>query len=308
MSAMRLRPMELRDRAEVTELICVSTNVWYQSRGRQRAFPFGPESTAVFFDVYESLDPGCGVVAENPHNGRLMGSCFYHPREHHVSLGIMNVHPNYFGRGVARALLQTILDYADKGGYPAVRLVQSAMNLDSFSLYTRAGFVPRCAYQDMLLRVPEEGLAQAADAGCIRAATLDDIPAMAELEREVSGIGRQKDYRYFIENREGIWGSLVYQGSQGIEGFMFSSKHPASNMVGPGVMRSEPQAASLIRAALDRYRGGAAVFLVPVECQTLVEQMYALGARNCELHFCQVRGQFQPFHGISMPVFLPESA
>ena len=72
---------------------------------------------------------------------------------------------------------------------------------------------------------------------------------MAELEREVSGICRQKDYRYFIENREGIWGSLVYQGPQGIEGFMFSSKHPASNMVGP-VMRTEQQAASLLLAAL----------------------------------------------------------
>ena len=85
-----------------TELICVSTNTWYQLRGRQRVFPCGPESTAIFFDVYESRDAGCGVVAENPGNGRLMGSCFYHPREHHVSLGIMNVHPNYFGRGVAR--------------------------------------------------------------------------------------------------------------------------------------------------------------------------------------------------------------
>ena len=125
MCKMRLRPMELRDRAEVTELICVSTNTWYQLRGRQRIFPCGPESTAIFFDVYESLDAGCGVVAENPGNGRLMGSCFYHPREHHVSLGIMNVHPNYFGRGVARELLQYILDYADRGSYPAVRLVQT---------------------------------------------------------------------------------------------------------------------------------------------------------------------------------------
>jgi hypothetical protein len=79
-------------------------------------------------------------------------------------------------------------------------------------------------------------------------------------------------------------------------------------MVGPGVMRTERQAASLLLSGLDRFRGGAAVFLVPVECRPLVEQMYALGARNCELHFCQVRGQFQPFRGISMPIFLPESA
>jgi hypothetical protein len=35
--------------------------------------------------------------------------------------------------------------------------------------------------------------------------------------------------------------------------------------------------------------------------------MYDWGARNCELHLCQVRGEFQPFRGISMPSFLPET-
>jgi hypothetical protein len=35
--------------------------------------------------------------------------------------------------------------------------------------------------------------------------------------------------------------------------------------------------------------------------------MYDWGARNCELHFCQVRGEFQAFRGISMPSFLPET-
>ena len=117
MADMHLRPMQLEDRTEVAELICVSTNYWYQMRARPPIFTAGPASTGIFFDVYEALDPGCGVVAENPENGRLMGSCFYHPREKHVSLGIMNVHPNYFGQGVARALLEYIIDFADGLGF-----------------------------------------------------------------------------------------------------------------------------------------------------------------------------------------------
>jgi len=305
-----LRAAAAPDRSEVAELICVSTNYWYQRRGAPRTFQSGPESTDVFWQVYEALDPGCCVVAENPQTGRLMGSCFYHPREHHVSLGIMNVHPNYFGRGVARALLKFITDFADEHRYGAVRLVSSAMNLDSFSLYTRGGFVPRYAYQDMLMRVPESGLGvEIPDAGRIRPATPDDVPAMIDLEMEVSGICREKDYRYFLANQIGIWQSLVYQGpAGGIDAFMFSFKHPGLSMVGPGVARAWRQAASLVLAALDRYRGGAALFLVPVECHEMVQRMYALGATNCELHFCQVRGRFQPFRGLTMPVFLPESA
>ena len=100
-------------------------------------FTGDPAGTELFCSVYEALDPGCCLVAENTRTGRLAGSCFYHPRPTHVSLGIMNVHPNYFGQGVARRLLQAIIEIAAQQNKP-LRLVSSAMNLNSFSLYTRA--------------------------------------------------------------------------------------------------------------------------------------------------------------------------
>src|SRR3954471_10280300 len=177
-----IRPMRPADRSELADLICVSTNYWYRAAGKPAVFNAGPKATCLFADVYEALDPGCCVVAEDPDTGRLMGSCFYHPRETHVSLGIMNVHPNYFGRGVAGRLLRFITDLADREGKP-VRLVSSAMNLDSFSLYTRAGFVPRAAFQDMLIDSPPE---QAGPddrlAGRVRSARPEDVPAITDLE------------------------------------------------------------------------------------------------------------------------------
>ena len=304
----RLRQMQTHDRSEVGELICVSLNYWYQLHGMAPIFPGGPAAADVFFDVYETLDPGCGLVVENEDTGRLMGSCFFHPRSHHVSLGIMNVHPNYFGCGVARALLAEIIAYAESHGNGALRLTQSALNLDSFSLYTRAGFVPRCAYQDMIVNVPPAGFApQPPGIERVRPATAEDVPAMAALEIDVAGISREKDYRHAIDSRGEIWDALVYEGDGGPDGFMISVKYPGFCMLGPGIARTPEQAAALIARALDRFRGGAAVFLVPVERGGLVRQMYDWGARNCDLHFCQVRGQFQPFRGISMPTFLPET-
>lgn len=308
MVEMIVRPMEPRDRSETAELICVSTNHWYQIRGGGVIFPGGPEATDVYYEVYESMDPGCGVVVENPANGHLMGTCFYHPREMHCSLGIMNVHPNYFGRGVARALLQFILDYADRQGFPAIRLTSSAMNIDSFSLYTRAGFVPRYAYQDMIAAVPESGFEHTtADADNVRPARLDDVQAIIALEKDISGICREKDYRFAIDNRGDVWDMLVYENGGSIDGFLISVKHAASRMLGPGVTRTQAQAAALISKGLDRYRGGGVVFLVPVEMAELVQTMYSWGLRNCETHFCQVRGEFQPFRGVNMPTFLPET-
>jgi hypothetical protein len=47
---------------------------------------------------------------------------------------------------------------------------------------------------------------------------------------------------------------------------------------------------------------------VPVECSRLVAALYRRGARNCELHFSQVRGAWTPFRGVSLPTFLPETA
>ena len=36
--------------------------------------------------------------------------------------------------------------------------------------------------------------------------------------------------------------------------------------------------------------------------------MYDWGARNCEFHFCQARGRYQPYQRINMPTFLLEIA
>ena len=310
MASMHLRTITVRDRSELADLIYCSLNYWYQLHGMPQIMKGGPDVATVFYDVYNALEPGCCVVAEHTKTSRLMGSCFYHPRERHVALGIMNVHPNYFGMGVGRALLQYVIDYTDRNGYKSLRLTQSALNLDSFSLYNKAGFVPRYAYQDMFVAVPPGGLKESLpEFKHVRDATLDDVPKMAALEMEVSGVTREQDYRFCIENQLGFWHASVYENAQGnIDGFLISSGHMASCMLGPGVIRTDDQAAALILRELNVHKGRSPVFLIPVEREQLVRRMYDWGARNCELHFCQVRGEFQPFRGVNMPTFILETA
>jgi GNAT superfamily N-acetyltransferase len=308
MPDVRLRAMEESDWPEVADLIYVSLNYWCVANGRPTLFSGGPGATRVFCQVYETLDPGCCVVAEVPATGRLAGSCFYRERETHLSLGIMNVHPIYFGQGVGRVLLDFVCAAADRAGKP-LRLVSSAMNLESFSLYTRAGFVPRLTYQDLLLPVPPEGLrADVSGAERVRPAVAGDVDAMVAVELEVSGISRVKDYRHFIGNPDGLWHvSVIEDGRGGLDGFLASIGHPLFNMLGPGVARTEEQGAALLLAELDQYPGRTPLFLVPVQCGELVRLLYSLGARNCELHVAQVRGTAEPFRGVSFPTFMPET-
>jgi hypothetical protein len=205
--------------------------------------------------------------------------------------------------------LQHILAIADREKKP-VRLVSSAMNLDSYSLYTRAGFVPRLAYQDMWLAVPEIGIPiPVAASSRIREATPADVDAMVALEMELCGIRRGGDFRYFIDNRDGLWHVSVCENELGkLDGFMASCGHVGCNMIGPGLARNQDQAAGLLLAELNQHRGRKPVFLLPVDCADLVRQAYAWGARNCEMHYSQVRGHCPQLLGIPFPTFMPETA
>ena len=302
------RTMQQEDWPEVAELIYLSTNAWYQTHGMSAIFQGGPDVAMVFCEEYEALDPGCCILAIHPTTDRIIGSCFYHPRSTHMSLGIMNVHPNYSGQGIARGLLQDIINAAEEKNL-AVRLVSSALNLDSYALYTRAGFVPRSMYQDMYLpNLKNQHLADIPGFNRVRDAVMDDLPAIISLEMDLHHIHREKDYQHFISNTSGIWHLSVYENAEGnIEGFLASVNHPGSNMLGPGVMRTQDHALALIAFERRHHQDRTPVFLIPVTCRTLVSQLYALGARVCELHVHQVRGPYQPGNGILMPSFMPET-
>jgi GNAT superfamily N-acetyltransferase len=308
MPDIRLRHMERADWPEVADLIQVSTNYWYQRGGKPPIFTCRSVDTQLFCKVYEDLDPGCCILAKSESSGRIAVSCFYHPRATHISLGIMNVHPNYFGQHVASRLLKFITDLADRQLKP-VRLVSSAMNLDSFSLYTRAGFVPRMGFQDMYFSAAKQGLSHKVESSArVREATPQDAKAICRLEFELVHIDRENDFRYFLENRDGIWHGSVIERDGRIDGFLFSVAHAASNMLGPGLARTEDDAAALILAEKEQHRGCSPVFLVPIRCGQLVAQLYAWGAKNCEIHFSQVRGSYQKPNGVVMPTFMPETA
>ena len=306
-----LRPLKNDDVSEHADLLYSSFNSWYWKHGWGKDY-FGcsPQETSIFYEIYNDLTPGCNIAAFDNKTGRMMGSCFYHPREHHVSLGIMSVHPNDSGRGVGRQLVNYILDYTKDNDYKSCRLVSSAINMDSFSLYNRAGFIPRVTYQDMIINVSKDGLGDIRVKGeeNIREAEISDIEKMGDLEMEISGIRREIDYRYAIENPRGALHASIYENNQnGIEGFMISVKHPALNMLGPCVARSEEVAIALIRKTIDRFNGTWVLFSIPMDKRKMVEKMYSWKAINVETHLKEVWGEYPGFNGISMPSFLPET-
>ena len=142
------------DREPIARLLHRALVHWYESRlGQGSRFGDSHEPFTLFPDVYEALDPGECVTARTA-SGEIVGVCFSHERETHVSVGIVATSPDAGGRGIAKKMMSLVLDKAKRLGKPA-RLVSSLLNLDSFSLYTRLGFVPGAMFQDLLITVPE---------------------------------------------------------------------------------------------------------------------------------------------------------
>lgn len=298
------------DREPIARLLHRALVHWYESRlGQGSRFGDSHEPFMLFPEVYEALDPGQCVTARTD-SGEIVGVCFSHERETHVSVGIVATLPDAGGRGIAKKMVSLVLEKAKRLGKPA-RLVSSLLNLDSFSLYTRLGFVPGIIFQDLLITVPEIGLTAAAPAGSghVREAVLSDAPRIADFEQSQQGIRREKDFAFFLRNDVGSWRLLVSEAEDGsLNGFLAMSTHPSFTMIGPGVAADEETAIALLWKALDAQRGKSLVFLVPCAASRLVHTAYSWGARNVELHVAQATAPFAQARGVVFPTFMPETA
>lgn len=300
---MMLQRLQPHQHDELAKLLHASLDAWHRARLNVDRFGTEWEPFRLTVDVYEALDPGCCVVAVDD-AGALIGSAFFHPRETHVGVGVVTVLPSAFGRGVGRALMEEILRVAE--GKP-LRLVSSAMNLDSFSLYTRLGFVPQMMLQSMTMHVPAAGLPGAGSR--MRAATMADVPRIADYEFRMNGIRKEKDYRFFVENKSGCWRLSVIEKPDGaLAGFLAASALPTDNMLGQGLADDEATMLELLRTTMDRhFRGQTVAFILPSQRSALVQQAYAWGARNRETNILSVLGEAPAMRGITLPTFLPES-
>ncbi|MES2505665.1 MAG: GNAT family N-acetyltransferase [Verrucomicrobiota bacterium] len=304
-------PLSSADHEAIAGLLHRSLVQWYESRlGQGARFGDSPAPFLLFPQVYEALDPGEAITARDEETQAILGICFTHERETHLSIGIVATSPEAAGRGIARQMMQAALDKAQRLGKPA-RLVSSLLNLDSFSLYTRLGFVPGAIFQDVLFNVPETGLTAPAPEGHerVRLAKAEEAARIADFEHAAQGIRREKDFHFFLRNEVGDWRVFVQEDAEGnLTGYMVVSTHPSCGMIGPGSVTDEEAATALIWHALEAMRGRSTVVLVPSLAARLVKTLYRWGGRNVELHVSQSTSPPLPVTGLAFPTFLPESA
>jgi len=158
-------------------------------------FPPDFPSVEVAIDVVSMLlaHPGFyGLVAQD--NDRIVGSNFADLRSSIAGIGPISIDPQVQDQGIGRKLMEAAIDHLASTNVCGIRLVQSAYNNRSLSLYTRLGFQtrePLSVIQGPALNIKFAGYD-------VRPAGEADIATCNHLCRRVHGFERGAELREAI--------------------------------------------------------------------------------------------------------------
>lgn len=188
----RARP---EDSAELGRICYEAFKTICEAHNFPSSFP-SPERGAEIISMLSSHPGFYGIAAEV--DGRLIGSNFMDERSPIGGIGPITIDPAWQDRRAGRLLMEAALQRAQERRLAGVRLVQTAFNNRSLSLYAKLGFrvrEPLSCMQGPPVRVPI--------AGCnVRLATEADIPVCNGLCFSVHG-----------HDRAGELGEALKQGS-----------------------------------------------------------------------------------------------
>lgn len=155
--------------------------------------PGSPEFTDFQMRAMLSTEGIFGFVAER--DGEIVGSALQDERGAIVGVGPVSVKPAARDAGIGRALMEALLRRSRERDVAGVRLVQTAYNYQSLSLYAKLGFA---------VREPLSVFQRPADAvgvlsTSVRAATPGDVSACDDLCRRVHGHDRHHEVRGAVD-------------------------------------------------------------------------------------------------------------
>jgi predicted N-acetyltransferase YhbS len=256
-----------------------------------------PSASALASRFYLSRDPEGCLVAER--DGSICGSVFARRRGDRVSIGPVSVDISAQGAGVGRRMMEAVIDlHSDAASF---RLVQAAFNKESFSLYSRTGFVG----VEPLLRL--ERLSAPVEAGAdqphIRLATADDLPVLADLDRRLLSVERDRELQTLFS----MGSAYVYDDGAGVQGYVATMPTPGPVFLGPAVARSESQLNALLRAALRSVGSRPCGLHLATRFAGTIDECFRLGFRLFCIETFMVRGEWRAADAVHVHAVFPET-
>ncbi|HKW30400.1 MAG TPA: GNAT family N-acetyltransferase [Verrucomicrobiae bacterium] len=219
-------------------------------------------------------------------DGRLVGSNFISCMDPVGGVGPITVDPAYDGRGVGRALMKSVLDYARQNGIAEVRLQQDSFNTKSFSLYASLGFDLRTPIGLM------DAKAAAAPDPTVRPATAADLPALEELSRRLYKCVRRGEIAMLMDLKIPVF--LRECGGKVIGYFI-------PGFLGHGAAETESDALALIGETMRHVPPEFTLFFCPLIPGNFYRAVLKSGHRLRKIMTYMTVGPYEPPEGIWLP-------
>jgi L-amino acid N-acyltransferase YncA len=228
-----------------------------------------------------------GVVALR--DGQPIGSNFLSLMDVVTGVGPITIDTSCQGRGIGRALMKNVIDYALRNNIHQVRLLQDSFNVGSLSLYTSLGFEVREAVA-LMQATP------AVDADpSVRPVTEADLPKVEDLSRRIYKNSRCNE--------------VAAAATYGFDAFLREQKgritgYLIPGIFGHGIAETEDDALTLISESARRLPPPLARFFCPLSEAVLFRRAVNSGCRTLKVMNYMTMGPYDPPDRVWMPSVL----
>ena len=201
--------------------------------------------------------------------------------EHHGTVGLVVVAPDFQGQGIGRRLFDTVLQDAQSRG---LQLIATEAGL---KLYRQAGFreqgfiAQRQGVADLKAAAPTAAVAD------LRPVHANDLPSLVTLDAAAFGASRSEAIRAVFDARIG---GVVADIAGETAGFCLSRLSGKGVVIGPVVARDENLAKALIAQQLQTIDGFVRLD-VPTDAADLSAWLEEVGLKSVDRVTIMVRGE-----------------
>ena len=286
MNTLELVPAEPQHVSEIGRICYEAFKEVQEGHGFSPDFPTVDLARQVLGMLVERND-FYGVVALR--DGQPVGSNFLSRTDPVAGVGPITIDCSCQGRGIGRALMQDVINFARRNKIEQVRLFQDSFNVASLSLYASLGF-------DVKETAAFMQAAPAAETDeSVRPVAVTDLPAIEELSKPIYKNSRRNEvaaatpygFAAFVRERQGrITGYLI------------------PGIFGHGAAETPEDALALIGEAGRRLPPPSARFFCPLSQASFFRQAMKAGCRAIKVTNYMAIGRYEPPNEVWMPSVL----
>ncbi|GHO97765.1 N-acetyltransferase [Reticulibacter mediterranei] len=222
-------------------------------------------------------------------DGEVVGSNHLSLMDPVAGVGPITVDPAFQGRGIGRALMLDVIEYARRYHIERVRLLQEAYNTRSLSLYASLGFEVKDAIV-VMQAVPAERAEES-----VRTVSEADLPAIEQLSTRIYKSTRRNEVASAI--RFGFTPSLREREGR-ITGYIIPG------FFGHGVAETEEDILMLVGEAARRLLPAPTLFLCPLSEASLYRKALNAGCRTIKVMNLMALGPYEQPDELWLPSVL----